>query len=659
MSRNSQSMTPIQKQAVLVCAVCALAILITASVTYVLLATKGGSPSSSSVPQVEEPDDLATHYQVNTQSAALLTETADAGEAYLSDTLFLGDSNTVRLYNNGLITLQQFCAKEGIGIQTALSEPLVTFRGTDQRYTMAQAVAMMKPRRVVITLGTNDNGMEVETFIGYYTQLVQEIQASYPYTDIIVNTIPPVPQDHSNYPSTSQEKIDDFNMALLTMCENLGVKFLNSAEVLKDPATGFGLDDYYIDGDIHLKSSGLKAVLNYLTTHAYETEDRRPDTSNIPTRTLEYTSNPSDPVAPSSSSEAAGDAFEARYRIDQAGGTLSSGDAAGETSLRFDVTGEQSVTVTAVPDDGYFFVNWSDGVTSRTRTDSNFKQNLDVTAVFSRASVEISGEGSGILGMNYTFTARLSGQYAKAENLHWYVNGVESEEAAGRTTVSFIVDPLLANQTYTVYAAVTYNDSQVVSNTLTVSFESGIGTGSSSSSSSSSSSGSSSSADSSSSSSSGSDSSSGASSGSSSSSSGASSTPEDPSEEASASSSSSGSSSSASGAGSSSRPSSSSQASSGSSSSEETDSSSNSRPSSSSSGSSSSSSSSRPASSSSHSSSSSSHASSAADGSDDASSEAPASSNSRPSSSSSSASRGEGEGTVNDQFVDGLFGIVD
>ena len=484
MSRNSQSMTPIQKQAVLVCAICALAILITASVTYVLLATKG-SGASSTVTQVEEPSDLATHYQVDTQSAALLTETADAGEAYLNDTLFLGDSNTVRLYNNGLISLQQFCAKEGIGIKSAISEQLVTFKGTDQRYTMAEAVAMMKPRRVVITLGTNDNGMDVDTFINYYTQFVQSIQASYPYTDIIVNTVPPVPENHSNYPDTSQEKIDDFNMALLTMCENLGVKFLNSAEVLKDPSSGFGLSDYYIDGDIHLKSSGLKAVLNYLTTHAYETEDRRPDTSNIPTRTLEYTSNPSDPVAPSSSQAEAGETFQARYRIDQTGGTLTSGDVSGEASLSFDVTADNSVTVTAVPAEGYFFVNWSDGVTTPTRTDSGFKQNLDVTAVFSRASVEITGEGSGILGMNYTFRAKLSGQYANAENLRWYVNGVESRDAAGRSSITFIVDPILANQTYTVYATVSYNGSQVVSNTLTVSFEGGVSSGSSSSSSSS------------------------------------------------------------------------------------------------------------------------------------------------------------------------------
>ena len=613
------------------CAICALAILITASVTYVLLATKG-SGASSTVTQVEEPSDLATHYQVDTQSAALLTETADAGEAYLNDTLFLGDSNTVRLYNNGLISLQQFCAKEGIGIQSAISEQLVTFKGTDQRYTMAEAVAMMKPRRVVITLGTNDNGMDVDTFINYYTQFVQSIQASYPYTDIIVNTVPPVPENHSNYPDTSQEKIDDFNMALLTMCENLGVKFLNSAEVLKDPSSGFGLSDYFIDGDIHLKSSGLKAVLNYLTTHAYETEDRRPDTSNIPTRTLEYTSNPSDPVAPSSSQAEAGETFQARYRIDQTGGTLTSGDVSGEASLSFDVTADNSVTVTAVPAEGYFFVNWSDGVTTPTRTDSGFKQNLDVTAVFSRASVEITGEGSGILGMNYTFRAKLSGQYANAENLRWYVNGVESRDAAGRTSITFIVDPILANQTYTVYATVSYNGSQVVSNTLTVSFEGGVSSGSSSSSSSSESS----SSESASGSSSGSSSSEAASGSSSSAGSSSGASSEDGSQEVSASSSSSASTSRPSSGSSSSRPSSSG-SSSGSSSS-----------SSGSSSSASNSSSSRPASS----------GSSSAAGS--SSSSRPSSSSSEaPASSSSSSSEETGRGQALDSLMDTIYGTGD
>ena len=81
---------------------------------------------------------------------------------------------------------------------------------------------MMKPRRVVMTFGTNDTGMEVPDFIAHYTALIQAIQQSYPYTDIIVNTVPPVPADHSNYPHMDQAKIDDFNMALLGMCEQLG-----------------------------------------------------------------------------------------------------------------------------------------------------------------------------------------------------------------------------------------------------------------------------------------------------------------------------------------------------------------------------------------------------------------------------------------------------
>lgn len=493
-------MTPMQHRAVLVCILCVLAVLLTFGITTTLLKKGGGEPAPSVSESVADPtpgEDLSGHYQIDNASTALLTETADAGTDYLNDTLFLGDSNTVRLYNNGLISLQQFCAKEGIGTQVALNEGIVTFKKDSNHYTIPQAVAMMKPRRVVMTFGTNDTGMEVSDFIAHYTALIQAIQQSYPYTDIIVNTVPPVPADHSNYPHMDQAKIDDFNMALLDLCEQLGVRFLNSAEALKG-SDGYGIADYYTSGDIHLKSAGLKAVLNYLRTHALQTEDRRPDTNDIPTRTMEYVSNPSSAVAApsseavsssesqaesassseSSSSESTSEdkKYEARYRVDKnGGGTLSVGNDTGNSSVTYTVTDpDKSITVTAVPAEGHVFVKWSDGLTSKTRTDTDFKQNLDVTAVFGTASVHITSEGKGAVGSSYTFKAALSGKYAKTENLRWYANGQEVTQAAGKSSITVVVDSSMANASYKIHAVVTYNDCKVSSNTLTITIGSGV-----------------------------------------------------------------------------------------------------------------------------------------------------------------------------------------
>ena len=215
-------MTSLQRQAVLVCVVCALAALLTVGITLTLL--KRGKPETPGTPADSVPaditgdgesTDLANHYQIDNTSSALLTETADAGTEYLDNTLFLGDSNTERLYNNGLISLQQFCAKEGIGTHVALNEGIVTFKNDTTHYTIAQAVAKMKPRRVVMTFGTNDTGMEVADFISNYTALVQAIQEAYPYTDIIVNTVPPIPENHTKNPHKEQPKNENNKKSLL------------------------------------------------------------------------------------------------------------------------------------------------------------------------------------------------------------------------------------------------------------------------------------------------------------------------------------------------------------------------------------------------------------------------------------------------------------
>ena len=168
--------------------------------------------------------------------------------------------------------------------------------------------------------------------------------------------------------------------------------------------------------------------------------------------------------------------FEARYQVEKSGGgTLTTGDSTGNNSVSYKVNDPgKSITVTAVPAEGHVFVKWSDGVTSKTRTDTNFKQNLDVTAIFGAASVRITSEGHATLGSAYTFKASLNGKYASAENLHWYANGAEIKAAAGMTSITVKVDASMLNTSYKIHAAIVYNGSTVNSNSLAVSIDSGV-----------------------------------------------------------------------------------------------------------------------------------------------------------------------------------------
>ena len=77
-------MTPMQHRAVLVCVLCVLAVLLTFGITTTLLKKEESAPSvPESVADPAPGKDLSSHYQIDNTSAALLTETADAGTDYL------------------------------------------------------------------------------------------------------------------------------------------------------------------------------------------------------------------------------------------------------------------------------------------------------------------------------------------------------------------------------------------------------------------------------------------------------------------------------------------------------------------------------------------------------------------------------------------------
>jgi trimeric autotransporter adhesin len=65
-------------------------------------------------------------------------------------------------------------------------------------------------------------------------------------------------------------------------------------------------------------------------------------------------------------------------------------------------TGGSGTQVTAVPNTGYQFVSWSDGVMTASRTDTNVTRNISVTASFALSS---GGSGSGATFIRDTFTS--------------------------------------------------------------------------------------------------------------------------------------------------------------------------------------------------------------------------------------------------------------
>ena len=209
---------------------------------------------------------------------ATLRPTADAGQDYVDQTLFIGDSNFQRLVSQQILPQSQVIGMTGKGIVEARTDKDVYLANSSSPVTAVKAVGEVRPRRVLINFGTNNLSSSTEWFVGEYRDVIEAIRDEYEYSDIIVMSVPPLGKDIStSYGTLTMDDVNSFNQGLREMCADMGIPFLNvTDDVLKDPQTGYAKEDLiYFDG-IHLEPSGLRELLTYYRNHAYETQDRRP-----------------------------------------------------------------------------------------------------------------------------------------------------------------------------------------------------------------------------------------------------------------------------------------------------------------------------------------------------------------------------------------------
>ena len=146
-SGSRASFSPTQRKACAVLAVCVLAVILTFIASWVLPGKLSLGGSGRYDPQA---------YPLDTSLGSVLAKTSDAGTDYVSCTLFVGDQFAKSLYDDKVITLDQFAGKDGLTVSSLLNDACVYFAGDSSAYTVPQAVSKMKPRRVVMLLGSND-----------------------------------------------------------------------------------------------------------------------------------------------------------------------------------------------------------------------------------------------------------------------------------------------------------------------------------------------------------------------------------------------------------------------------------------------------------------------------------------------------------------------
>ncbi len=426
MSREHQEervgLSPIQRKACVVLALCALALILSILVAWVLpgkLGLFGGS---------KDPYDPEA-FPLDTTLDCILPQ-ASADDAYITASVFAGDQYAVSLQKDSRITLNQFVGQEGLKTAKALSTSCVNFASDSSTYTIVQAIPKMKARRVFVQLGSNDvdGTVSVESYIADYKQFLQSIRSAYSYCDIIAVAVPPVKQDSTDA-AQIQTYIDQFNQALAAACSDLDVKYLNTAEVLKN-SDGYA-ESTYFEGSGY-SASGARVVLEYAKSHAYNTMDSRPDTSDIPQRASQSVGgNTAEPTATP-------EKLTASYEVEDATkGTLTGNGQTGVSSLEIEAASGTSVNVTAVAAEGFVFYKWSDGVTTATRYD-NITKDISVKAMFNDARVELTLDKADTTikkGEKLTINAsvKLGGKSYDAANVQWSVNSEMEQNGSSFT----------------------------------------------------------------------------------------------------------------------------------------------------------------------------------------------------------------------------------
>ena len=211
---------------------------------------------------------------VNYDSPALLPISEDAGDEYLDRITFVCDSPTYWMWPNGLLNGGKDTKQIWTGPQGTMT--LAYLRGfkildpfDKVERTIAETAALHTPDTIVIALGINGIAfMDEEYFKREYANLIDELQAASPETQIILQSMYPILPSYKHWGQITNASITLGNSWILQLAEQYGLPYLDTFSALVGE-DGNARDEWMQNDGLHPNKAGLTEILAYIRTHAY------------------------------------------------------------------------------------------------------------------------------------------------------------------------------------------------------------------------------------------------------------------------------------------------------------------------------------------------------------------------------------------------------
>ena len=186
-------------------------------------------------------------------------------DEFFADAAFMGNSlmDGFRLFS-GLTTCDYYAATS-MTVLGANSNVCITLDNGNSG-TLVDGLLQKPYGKIYILLGINEIGYDVDTFIGYYSTLVDTIKAGQPDCDIYLMGLTPVSAAKSAGSDTfNMTRVTAYNEGIHQLAADKGCYYLDLVSALAG-SDGYLPSDVTTDG-VHFSAEVYQQWLGYVKTH--------------------------------------------------------------------------------------------------------------------------------------------------------------------------------------------------------------------------------------------------------------------------------------------------------------------------------------------------------------------------------------------------------